>query len=142
MFIIHNMLLFQLSLSEYRRRKESQANVTKEKETELGTNDVTRPSPSVSPNTSLAAYEEITQQVIAKSLELESKLALKSGPSIFETSVAKEEPKQWENLNDRLRRQFGVNVPEDIPKKHPRLSPPLEYIPTPPPINTSRCKNN
>lgn len=55
--------------------------------------------------------------------------------------MSKEEPKQWENLNDRLRRQFGVNVPEDIPKKHPRLSPPLEYIPTPPPIDSSRCKH-
>lgn len=128
--------MFQLSLSEYRRRKESQATVTKEKETE--SNDVTRPSPSVSPNTSLAAYEEITQQVIAKSLELESKLALKSGPSIFETNVSKEEPKQWENLNDRLRRQFGVNITEDVPKRHPRLSPPSEFISA---VESSRCKN-
>lgn len=131
--------MFQLSLSEYRRRKESQAIVTKEKETELGSSDVTRPSPSVSPNTSLAAYEEITQQVIAKSLELESKLALKSTPSIFDKSLSKEEPKQWENLNDRLRRQFGVNITEDIPKRHPRLSPSPEFIPTP--IESSRCKN-
>lgn len=111
--------------------------MTKEKETESGTSDVTRPSPSVSPNTSLAAYEEITQQVIAKSLELESKLALKSsGPSLFESNI-KEEPK-WENLNDRLRRQFGVNITEDLPKRHPSLSPPTEFIPTP--IESSRCK--
>lgn len=75
--------------------------------------------------------------MIAKSLELESKLALKSGPSLFETSVSKEEPKQWENLNDRLRRQFGVNIIEDLPKRHPRLSPPPESIPT---IESTRCK--
>lgn len=100
---------------------------------------MTRPSPSVSPSTSLAAYEEITQQVIAKSLELESKLALKSGPSLFESSVSKEEPKQWENLNDRLRRQFGVNITEDLPKRLPRLSPPSDYLSTP--IESSRCKN-
>ncbi|XP_050531789.1 uncharacterized protein LOC126900251 [Daktulosphaira vitifoliae] len=125
----------KLSLSEYRRRKESQASTTKEKEAESRSSDTTRPSPSVSPNTSLAAYEEITQQVIAKSLELESKLAQKStGPSIFETS--KEEPKQWENLNDRLRRQFGVNITEDLPKRHPRLSPPHDFIP--PSIEPSR----
>jgi hypothetical protein len=98
---------------------------------------VTRPSPSVSPNTSLAAYEEITQQVIAKSLELESKLALKSGQSLFESSVSKEEPKQWENLNDRLRRQFGVNITEDLPKRLPRLSPPPNFTT---PIESSRCK--
>ncbi|XP_060841669.1 histone-lysine N-methyltransferase set-26 isoform X1 [Rhopalosiphum padi] len=125
----------KLSLSEYRRRKESQATVTKEKDVETGASD-TRPSPSVSPNTTLAAYEEITQQVIAKSLELESKLALQSSPSLFETTISKEEPKQWENLNDRLRRQFGVNITEDLPKRHPRLSPPPEFIPTP--IETSR----
>lgn len=100
---------------------------------------MTRPSPSVSPSTSLAAYEEITQQVIAKSLELESKLAQKSGPSMFETGVSKEEPKQWENLNDRLRRQFGVNITEDLPKRHSRVSPPLpEFIPTP--VESSQCK--
>lgn len=128
--------MFQLSLSEYRRRKESQVTVIKERETESGTSDVTRQSPSVSPNTSIAAYEEITQKVIAKSLELESKLALKSSPSIFESNVSKEEPK-WENLNDRLRRQFGVNVSEDLPKRHPRLSP--DFIPTP--IESSRCKS-
>lgn len=128
-----------MSLSEYRRRKESQATVTKEKESESGFNDSTRPSPSVSPNTSLAAYEEITQQVIAKSLELESKLALKPGPSLFESSVSKEEPKQWENLNDRLRRQFGVNITEDLPKRNPKLSSPTEFIQTP--IESSRCKN-
>lgn len=98
---------------------------------------MTRPSPSVSPSTSLAAYEEITQQVIAKSLELESKLALKSGPSLFESSVSKEEPKQWENLNDRLRRQFGVNITEDLPKRLPRLSPPPNFTT---PIESSRCK--
>jgi len=124
-------------LSEYWRRKESQANATKDKEIKSGFCDVT-PSPSVSPNTSLAAYDEITQQVIAKSLELESKLALKPGPSLFETSLPKEEPKQWENLNDRLRRQFGVNITEDLPKTHPRLSPPPESIPT---IESTRCKN-
>lgn len=130
--------MFQLSLSEYRRRKESQGTVIKENDTDSGISDATRPSPSVSPNTSLAAYEEITQQVIAKSLELESKLALKSSPSIFESSISKEEPKQWENLNDRLRRQFGVNITEDLPKRHPRLSPPSEFITTP--IESSRCK--
>lgn len=127
--------MFQLSLSEYRRRKESQATVIKEIETESEASDVTRPSPSVSPNTSIAAYEEITQKVIAKSLELESKLALKSSTSIFESNVSKEEPK-WENLNDRLRRQFGVNVSEDLPKRHPRLSP--DFKPTP--IEPKRCK--
>lgn len=128
-----------MSLSEYRRRKESQASTTKEKEIDSGSSNVLRPSPSVSPNTTLAAYEEITQKVIAKSLELESKLALKSGPSLFESSVSKEEPKQWENLNDRLRRQFGVNITEDLPNKHPRLSPPPGFIP--PPIESARCKN-
>lgn len=70
-------------------------------------------------------------------MELESKLAQKStGPSVFETS--KEEPKQWENLNDRLRRQFGVNITEDLPKRHPRLSPPHDF--NPPSIEPSRCK--
>ncbi|XP_050436390.1 uncharacterized protein LOC126843108 isoform X2 [Adelges cooleyi] len=127
----------KLSLSEYRRRKESQASTTKEKEIQSGFSDVSRPSPSVSPNTSLAAYEEITQQVIAKSLELESKLAQKStGPLLFETSISKEEPKQWENLNDRLRRQFGVNITEDLPKRHPRLSPPSDFVP--PPVDVAR----
>jgi len=66
-------------------------------------------------------------------------LALQSTPSLFETTISKEEPKQWENLNDRLRRQFGVNITEDLPKRHPRLSPPPEFIPTP--IESSRCKN-
>lgn len=66
-------------------------------------------------------------------------MALQSSPSLFETTISKEEPKQWENLNDRLRRQFGVNITEDLPKRHPRLSPPPEFIPTP--IETSRCKN-
>lgn len=99
---------------------------------------MTQPSPSISPTTTLAAYEEITQKVIAKSLELESKLALKSGPSLFETSVSKEEPK-WENLNDRLRRQFGVNITEDLPKNLQRISSPTELMTSP--IESSRCKH-